>query len=59
LKALYLITPTKGQFEEDGRLKELWTFKWSRSFNIAGPWTKAGGCDPADRPDWMRGYKDY
>ena len=40
-------------------LKELWTLKWHRAFNTAGPWTKAGGVAPADWPDWMRGFKDY
>jgi prepilin-type N-terminal cleavage/methylation domain-containing protein/prepilin-type processing-associated H-X9-DG protein len=40
-------------------LKELWTLKWHRSFNINGPWTKAGGVAPSDWPQWMRRYKDY
>ncbi len=40
-------------------LKELWTLKWSKTYNTAGPWTKAGGCNPADWPAWMRGFKDY
>lgn len=40
-------------------LKELWTLKWHRSFNTAGPWTAAGGVQPADWPEWMRGFKDY
>jgi len=40
-------------------LKELWTLKWYRSFNITGPWTMAGGAIPADWPEWMRGFKDY
>ena len=40
-------------------LKELWTLKWSQSFNTAGPWTKAGGVQPEDWPVWMRGFKDY
>jgi prepilin-type N-terminal cleavage/methylation domain-containing protein len=40
-------------------LKELWTFKWSRNFNIAGPWTKAGGAAATDWPLWMRKFKDY
>ena len=40
-------------------LKELWTLKWHKSFNTAGKWTKAGGVQPEDWPQWMRGFKDY
>jgi len=40
-------------------LKELWTLKWHRSFNTEGPWTRAGGAESADWPEWMRGFKDY
>jgi len=40
-------------------LKELWTLKWHRQFDTAGPWTKAGGVKPEDWPDWMRRLKDY
>jgi prepilin-type N-terminal cleavage/methylation domain-containing protein/prepilin-type processing-associated H-X9-DG protein len=40
-------------------LKELWTLKWCRYFNTAGPWTKAGGVQPEDWPQWMRKFKDY
>ncbi len=40
-------------------LKELWTLKWSRQFNTAGPWTIAGGVTPADWPEWMRQFKDF
>ena len=40
-------------------LKELWTLKWSKQFNTAGPWTIAGGVRPEDWPPWMRGFKDY
>ncbi|HOV76997.1 MAG TPA: hypothetical protein PLS24_03155, partial [Sedimentisphaerales bacterium] len=40
-------------------LKELWTLKWHRSFNTAGPWTKAGGVQPEDWPEWIRPFKDY
>jgi hypothetical protein len=40
-------------------LKELWTLKWHRSYDTAGPWTKAGGVKPEDWPQWMRIFKDY
>ena len=40
-------------------LKELWTLKWHKDFDTAGPWTKAGGVQPEDWPGWMRKLKDY
>jgi prepilin-type processing-associated H-X9-DG protein len=40
-------------------LKELWTITWSRGFNTGGPWTRRGGVQPEDWPEWMRGFKDY
>ena len=40
-------------------LKELWTLKWHRQFNTAGPWTTAGGVQLSDWPEWMRDFKDY
>jgi len=40
-------------------LKELWTLKWHRKYNTANRWTKAGGVQPEDWPEWMRGFKDY
>ena len=40
-------------------VKELWTLKWHRKFNTAGPWTKAGGIRPEDWPEWMRNFKAY
>jgi len=40
-------------------LKELWTLKWHREYNVAGPWTLGGGVQPTDWPDWMRDLKDY
>jgi prepilin-type N-terminal cleavage/methylation domain-containing protein/prepilin-type processing-associated H-X9-DG protein len=40
-------------------LKELWTLKWHAEFNTAGRWTKAGGVQPEDWPEWMRHFKDY
>ena len=40
-------------------LKELWTLKWHRQFNIHGPWTRAGGIQSADWPEWMRQFKEF
>jgi prepilin-type N-terminal cleavage/methylation domain-containing protein len=40
-------------------LKEIWTLKWNRYFNTAGPWTRAGGVEPEDWPEWMRQFRDY
>jgi len=40
-------------------LKELWTLKWHRQCNTAGPWTKAGGVQAEDWPQWMRRFKDF
>jgi prepilin-type N-terminal cleavage/methylation domain-containing protein/prepilin-type processing-associated H-X9-DG protein len=40
-------------------LKELWTLKWYEQFDTAGPWTKVGGVQPEDWPEWMRSFKDY
>ena len=40
-------------------LKGLYTLKWDMEFNTAGPWTKAGGVQPEDWPEWMQGLKDY
>ncbi len=40
-------------------LKELWTLKWHRVFNTANVWTKAGGVQRRDWPQWMRKFKDY
>jgi prepilin-type N-terminal cleavage/methylation domain-containing protein/prepilin-type processing-associated H-X9-DG protein len=40
-------------------LKELWTLKWYKECNTAGPWTKAGGVKPENWPRWMRSLKDY
>jgi len=40
-------------------LKELWTLKWNAKFDTAGPWTRAGGVEPEDWPEWMRSFKDY
>ncbi len=40
-------------------LKELWTLRWHRNFNTAGPWTRAGLVQLSDWPQWMRNFKDY
>jgi prepilin-type N-terminal cleavage/methylation domain-containing protein/prepilin-type processing-associated H-X9-DG protein len=40
-------------------LKELWTLKWHRLYNIDGPWTIAGGVEPSEWPEWMQSFKDY
>jgi prepilin-type N-terminal cleavage/methylation domain-containing protein/prepilin-type processing-associated H-X9-DG protein len=40
-------------------LKELWTLRWHREYNVNGPWTKRGGVQPSDWPQWLRKYKDY
>lgn len=40
-------------------LKELWTLKWHRSYNTAGPWTLAGNVKPSDWPKWLQQFKDY
>jgi prepilin-type N-terminal cleavage/methylation domain-containing protein/prepilin-type processing-associated H-X9-DG protein len=40
-------------------LKELWTLKWHRDFDTAGPWTQAGGVKPDAWPPWMRRFRDY
>jgi prepilin-type processing-associated H-X9-DG protein len=40
-------------------LKELWTLKWHRTYNTSGPWTKAGGVQPNNWPQWMRNFKDF
>jgi len=40
-------------------LKELWTLKWNMQFDTANKWTKAGGVQSDDWPEWMRKFKDY
>lgn len=40
-------------------IKELWTLKWHIQFNTANEWTKAGGAQPEDWPEWMRNFKEY
>jgi len=40
-------------------LKELWTLKWHRNFQMDGPWTMAGNARAGDWPAWMRHLKEY
>ena len=40
-------------------LKELWTLDWCPDFDTTGPWTRAGGVEHDDWPEWMRGFRDY
>ncbi|MHC4207103.1 MAG: type II secretion system protein [Planctomycetota bacterium] len=40
-------------------LKELWTLKWHKNFDTRGPWTKAGGVQPENWPEWMQSMRDY
>jgi len=40
-------------------LKELWTFKWHKNFNTAGPYTLAGGVQSSNWPEWIRPFRDY
>jgi prepilin-type N-terminal cleavage/methylation domain-containing protein/prepilin-type processing-associated H-X9-DG protein len=40
-------------------LKELWALRWHQEFDTRGIWTKAGGAQADDWPDWMRNFKDY
>ena len=41
-------------------LKELWTLRWEPHFPAGlSRWTKAGGVQPDDWPEWMRNFKDY
>jgi hypothetical protein len=40
-------------------LKELWTLNWHREYDTCGPWTRCGGIQPADWPEWMRNFQDY
>jgi prepilin-type N-terminal cleavage/methylation domain-containing protein/prepilin-type processing-associated H-X9-DG protein len=40
-------------------LKQLWTLKFHRQWNTANAFTRAGGVQATDWPDWMRSFKDY
>jgi hypothetical protein len=41
------------------RLKELWSLKWDRQFDVPKSWVTAGGVQPQDWPEWMRKFKGY
>lgn len=47
-----------GSYNKVG-LKQLWTLKWHREYNITGPWTNVGGVTYDQWPEWMRYFKDY
>jgi prepilin-type N-terminal cleavage/methylation domain-containing protein len=40
-------------------LKELWTLRWSKTFDTAGVWTTEGGVRREDWPLWMQNFKDF
>jgi prepilin-type processing-associated H-X9-DG protein len=42
-------------------LKELWTLRWSRTYNTCYKYTMCGnnGKPSTKFPDWMKGFKDY
>jgi hypothetical protein len=40
-------------------LKELYTLKWNRQFDVSGRYTTAGGMSRDSWPEWMKKFKDY
>ncbi len=40
-------------------LKELWTLKFHRTWNIGNQYTMAGVATAEGWPEWMRSFKDY
>lgn len=40
-------------------LKEMWAFKWHRTYELNNVWTSAGGVEHSDWPEWMTSFKDY
>ena len=40
-------------------LKELYTLKWNREFDIANGWTLAGGVVRSSWPEWLQKFKEY
>jgi prepilin-type N-terminal cleavage/methylation domain-containing protein/prepilin-type processing-associated H-X9-DG protein len=37
-------------------LQQLWILKWHRLFDTSGPWSKWGGVQRDDWPEWMQAY---
>ncbi len=40
-------------------IKELWTLKWHKQFDTRGKWTRLGGIQASEWPEWMRKFKEY
>jgi len=40
-------------------VKEVWSLKWHKSYNVNGPWTKTGGAIGSDWPEWMDQFKEF
>jgi len=40
-------------------VKELYTLKWHRGYDMSGPWTLAGGVQSSDWPQWIRNFQDH
>jgi hypothetical protein len=40
-------------------VKELWTLKWNKWFDIRNDYTLAGGAIKDTWPEWMQSFKDY
>jgi prepilin-type N-terminal cleavage/methylation domain-containing protein len=40
-------------------IKGLWTLQWYPGYSTQGRWTKAGGVQPNDWPEWMRRFRDW
>lgn len=39
-------------------LRGLWKRKWHSNYNLNGPWTRAGGAQLSDWPEWMRNFRE-
>jgi prepilin-type N-terminal cleavage/methylation domain-containing protein/prepilin-type processing-associated H-X9-DG protein len=40
-------------------LKELWTLRFHREWDVKNPYTRVGGVTETDWPDWMRSFRSY
>ena len=40
-------------------LKELWTLRWHKAYDLNNAYTKGGGVTPGAWPVWMKRFKDY